>query len=647
MTAPPRTDASSPAYSTSSTDRRWTRAETARHLVHLEDAVDAGRSERDFEETSGVPRSTFRYWARRRDDMDVSPAVVHFFESPEGLVFLHRLVVAALFVMTLRSPDGVRVVCEFLELSGLGDLVASSFGSVRAMANRMQVEVVQFAEEQRASLAAQMAPKKITVCQDETFHPEICLVAVEPVSNFILLEAYADHRDADTWTIAMKGLVRWTPWVAPGESRASTAVRLAIAFGSGMTEPSHAPLGWPAARVDAQARGALADLPVDVVQCTSDEAKALLAHAKNAFDAHHSPDVFHVQHEVSRAVGAPLGRRIERAKLDFEAAVLVTEQLKADHVAYKAAKHGPGHPPDFAGRIAAAQQVDDAARLRFEGASKDRDEERDAVRGISAAYHPYRLSDGARQSVDDVRILLDTHFDIIQAIADRADLPERCHKGIAKARRVSASMVDTIRFAHTEINDRLATLQLPSGVHDDVRDRLVPGLYLQRVANRAATSAQRSLLSRTADELLAPLRVSGHALQALDDARRQAVAAIAQQCADIFQRSTSCVEGRNGQLSLYHHGLHRFSASKLAALTAIHNYYVTRDDGTSAAERFFGCAPDDLFETLIARMPAPARPAQKRAVRRSTASVLSTPTPPRPAPKRAVRSAENGKDRAA
>ncbi len=33
-----------------------------------------------------------------------------------------------------------------------------------------------------------MEQKKIAVCSDETFHPEICLVAIESVSHFILIE---------------------------------------------------------------------------------------------------------------------------------------------------------------------------------------------------------------------------------------------------------------------------------------------------------------------------------------------------------------------------------------------------------------------------------------------------------------------------
>jgi len=45
----------------------------------------------------------------------------------------------------------------------------------------------------------------------------------------------------------------------------------------------------------------------------------------------------------------------------------------------------------------------------------------------------------------------------------------------------------------------------------------------------------------------------------------------AQNAADVFQRSSSCVEGRNGQLSLRHHGLRELTASKLRALRTIHN----------------------------------------------------------------------------
>ena len=83
-------------------------------------------------------------------------------------------------------------------------------------------------------------------------------------------------------------------------------------------------------------------------------------------------------------------------------------------------------------------------------------------------------------------------------------------------------------------------------------------------------------------------------------------------CADLFQRSSSCVEGRNGHLSLYHHGCHRLSDRKLRALTAIHNFHILRPDGTTAAERFFGQAHPPLFEQVLAHVSFPPPPRQRR-----------------------------------
>ena len=87
---------------------------------------------------------------------------------------------------------------------------------------------------------------------------------------------------------------------------------------------------------------------------------------------------------------------------------------------------------------------------------------------------------------------------------------------------------------------------------------------------------------------------------------------VARETAGLFQRSSSCVEGRNGRLSLQHHGHSRVSERRLKALTVIHNYMVKRADGTTAAERFFGHRHKDVFSRLLERMPDLPRPAAKR-----------------------------------
>lgn len=46
---------------------------------------------------------------------------------------------------------------------------------------------------------------------DETFHPKPCLVAIEPISNYILAEKYSEKRDADSWSKVMKEKLNGLP----------------------------------------------------------------------------------------------------------------------------------------------------------------------------------------------------------------------------------------------------------------------------------------------------------------------------------------------------------------------------------------------------------------------------------------------------
>ena len=102
------------------------------------------------------------------------------------------------------------------------------------------------------------------------------------------------------------------------------------------------------------------------------------------------------------------------------------------------------------------------------------------------------------------------------------------------------------------------------------------------------------------------------ALASLSEEEKRQVNEVAQERAGLFQRSSSCVEGRNGRLSLQHHGHSRVSERRLKAQTVIHNYVILRADGTTAAERFFGQKHKDVFSWLLDRMPDLPRPAPKR-----------------------------------
>jgi len=143
-----------------------------------------------------------QHWLKRKDSIDADPDIINFFESTAGTAFLHRLVLGSHFAMTLLGANSVRQICQFFELTGLDRFIASSYGSQKKVSVQMEESIIKFSKEETSRLAKGMKPKEITVCQDETFHPETCLVAIEADANYILLEEYSGGRKGSDWTDA-------------------------------------------------------------------------------------------------------------------------------------------------------------------------------------------------------------------------------------------------------------------------------------------------------------------------------------------------------------------------------------------------------------------------------------------------------------
>ena len=103
-----------------------------------------------------------------------------------------------------------------------------------------------------------------------------------------------------------------------------------------------------------------------------------------------------------------------------------------------------------------------------------------------------------------------------------------------------------------------------------VYEKLLAGHYWTTAAGRARTAEERKRLKEMAEKLKKEAWHEG-ALSSLSEEERQNVEEVAQASAGLFQRSSSCVEGRNGRLSLQQHGHSRVSERRLQALTVIHN----------------------------------------------------------------------------
>jgi predicted transcriptional regulator len=153
--------------------KKHNRADQAAFLSGYEKSRSNGNSQRDFAKKENVPRSTLQHWLARKNQIDASPTVVAFFESPDGLAFLHRMVTALHYVFSFLGIAGARLIHQYLTITGLAAFAAASVGVQIKVADAMEEKIVAFGQQQLADGAKKMKPKKITICQDETFHPAI------------------------------------------------------------------------------------------------------------------------------------------------------------------------------------------------------------------------------------------------------------------------------------------------------------------------------------------------------------------------------------------------------------------------------------------------------------------------------------------
>jgi hypothetical protein len=444
--------------------------------------------------------------------------------------------------------------------------VAASYGAQQQVNVQVEQAMVTYSQDETARLAQDRPQKDITVTQDETFTGGLCLITMDPESNFIILEQQAQARDQ----------VSWNEGMAP----------------------------------------ALAPLNCRVIQSTSDEAPGLLAYVEHYLEAHHSPDLFHVQHELVKAVSAPMGtkeRAAHKAMIDAQEQL---ERLQAHpkSMGEEPEKRGPGRPPKEPVSLEQAQQALEAATQEHERLSEPRAKVQQSLRGIGHHYHFVDLERGVRRNGQLIASEIQAHIEQIRTVAQQEGLSQSCLERIDKAERVVPKMQGTTQFVSRYVAEQVARLELKPPWSFAMHAKLIPSYYLDRVAGTRSIK-DGAPLHDLAERLRAPLFAPGGVLSALSPIAQDYLQDEAQRLAAVFQRSSSNVEGRNGYLSLRSHQLRGLDLPrKRECFTAIHNFFLTRSDGTTAAERFFGQKPRSMFAAILDAVelaPAPLSPPRK------------------------------------
>jgi Family of unknown function (DUF6399) len=540
---------------------RWPRSQATALLQQAQGHADSP-SLRAFAAEHDMPPSTLHYWRRRRQRLDAPQPLRDFFESAPGLALLGRIVLAAHLVFQQTGACGVRPLLAFFEHAGLAPFLACSFGSHQQLACLLQGLLARYGQEQRQALAAGMPARKITLCEDETFHQgRPCLVAIEPVSNFLVVECYQPRRDAATWGRVV----------------------------------GQAPEG----------------LPVEVVQVTSDLAKGILAHAKDGLGAQHSPDLMHLQQDLHRATSLPLQAQVEQARQAATQAEYQAFLAAFAQVEWASGGPRPGRPPDFAARLEPRKEQLRQAERELARCQQSQQQVREAIRGLGDDYHPFDAAAAAPVQPEALRQRLQGRLAVVEAAAEQAGVSEACEKKIRKVRRLLPQLVAALAWFWLQVREAAAQAGWSEGERELFEKKVLAWAYWEQASRRGRDAAHRQQLRGLARACQEAVEADA-CWQGFSEQRRQQMRRLGQQCAGRWVRSSSCVEGRNGVLRLRHHGRAGLSERALGALTVLHNYWIRRADGTTAAGRFFGQEPEDLFDWLLQRFPELPRPARSR-----------------------------------
>ena len=175
-------------------------------------------------------------------------------------------------------------------------------------------------------------------------------------------------------------------------------------------------------------------------------------------------------------------------------------------------------------------------------------------------------------------------------------------------------MQATIEFVSGYVRRQVDQLDLALPISFAMHAKLIPSYYLDRIAE-TRTVERGEPLRELAERLRTPLFAAGGVLSMLGLESQDQLRNEAKRLAVVFQRSSSNAEGRNGYLSLRSHQLRGLDLPrKRQCFTAIHNFFLTRPDGTTAAERFFGQKPRSMFAAILEAVglaPAPLSPPRK------------------------------------
>jgi hypothetical protein len=343
------------------------------------------------------------------------------------------------------------------------------------------------------------------------------------------------------------------------------------------------------------------------IHAPREEAPGGVASVAHAREAHPSPDWLHGPPALVHAVAGPLAATARAAPKAISAAPAPLERLPppSRRTEDEPQKRGPGRSPQAPGRLEPAAPAFDAAWRAPARLAAPRAPVQARLRGRGPEDPGVARERGGRRHGRRLAAAIQEPSEPRRPVAQPAGRSPTCLERLEPAERVLPTRRATLECVARDVPPPVALAMPATRLPSEDRARLA----------ETRTVEGGTPLRAIAERLRTPLFEPGSVCSALRPAAHQQRCTEVQRRATVWQRSSAHGEGRTGSWSLRSQQRRGLALPRQrACFTTMHHVFLTRPDGTTAAQRFFGQKPRTMVAAIVASValaPAPLRPPRK------------------------------------
>jgi len=320
---------------------------------------------------------------------------------------------------------------------------------------------------------------------------------------------------------------------------------------------------------------------IDFKYTVSDRAKALIKLAQQGMNCLSIPDLFHASHEIVKLFGLRLHRKQADLynKLTKELAALALLKELSQRLSNQEA---------LISQLKNEYAFIESGIACYQG----------VLHKLSEIVHPFDIHSSEKHTSATVLNLLLELVEQIKTLQNEQEINDD-KKHIVKFENQIDGIASLIDAWWLWCEESLPHDKIDNELKNWLLMYLLPSVYWQCQVNKTKKPGLKQSYRKAFE--YAQLKLQQHPLTPLFIIHKEWLS-WAKGMVSNFQRTSSAVEGRNGCLSQIHHNGRGISFKRLKALTVIHNYYLKRSDGTTAAERLFKKIFEDPFEVIVNKM---------------------------------------------